>query len=198
MSNPTCTPDECQNKGPRGGLCKPCANAKALRSYYANLESRRAYNKAWREANYEYDKQRQRDWYKANTEYFENRYRANRETLLERKRQQRAANPGGESKHSREWRKRNPERWALRNRENQRRRRGEKPVSYTAIIAEHGMVCHLCGGDIAGLEDLHMDHVIPLARGGKHSAENIRPAHAVCNMRKGIKIVATELRAVLD
>lgn len=32
--------------------------------------------------------------------------------------------------------------------------------------------------------DLHFDHIRPLARGGQHTAENLQPAHAVCNLRK--------------
>ncbi|QOH59936.1 hypothetical protein C6Y44_27815 (plasmid) [Rhodococcus rhodochrous] len=47
------------------------------------------------------------------------------------------------------------------------------------------MVCHLCGGDIDSWPDLHFDHVVPLARGGEHSNDNLRPAHAGCNLRKG-------------
>lgn len=76
--------------------------------------------KAWREANHEYDKARQKAWYRDNVAYFEAKYRASREMLLTRKREWRAANPGAETHYSREWRKRNPEKWALRNRENQR------------------------------------------------------------------------------
>ena len=34
-----------------------------------------------------------------------------------------------------------------------------------------------------------VDHVIPLARGGTHSNDNIRPAHAKCNLRKSSKLL---------
>lgn len=61
-------------------------------------------------------------------------------------------------------------------------------MDYAAILAEHGMTCHICTGEIESLTDLHFDHVIPLARGGEHSAANIRPSHAVCNLRKGARI----------
>ena len=184
MQEPTCG-DECVNRGPRGGLCRKCARR---RHYLANREHELATMAAWREANRAYDKARQREWYGEHTELFAAKYRANRDVLLARKKAQRAANPGGETRYSREWRKRNPEKWALRNRENQRRRRGEKPVDYAAILAEHGMHCHICDTAIESLAELHFDHVIPLAKGGLHVAENIRPSHALCNMRKGVKI----------
>ena len=58
---------------------------------------------------------------------------------------------------------------------------------FKAILAEFGMVCHICGQKIESLDDLHFDHVISLAKEGPHSAENLRPSHALCNMRKGSK-----------
>jgi 5-methylcytosine-specific restriction endonuclease McrA len=188
MSNSTCTPDDCQNRGPRGGLCKRCWADRSLASYYANKEARNAYNREWRAANPDRVKANFKAYYDANAEMFAKRYKDNREDLLERKRKKRAANPGGENHHSRAWRKANPEKWALRNRENQRRRRGDKPVNYSAIIERDGMVCHICTDPIEGLTDLHMDHVIPLARGGAHHEDNIKPSHALCNMRKSDKI----------
>jgi 5-methylcytosine-specific restriction endonuclease McrA len=63
-------------------------------------------------------------------------------------------------------------------------------VDYSALLDEHGMVCHICGGDIGGWGDLHFDHVIPIARGGGHTAENVRPAHALCNQRKKDKLMS--------
>lgn len=50
------------------------------------------------------------------------------------------------------------------------------------------MVCHICTCDIESLADLHFDHVVPLAKGGTHTADNIRPAHALCNLRKSDKV----------
>jgi hypothetical protein len=67
---------------------------------------------------------------------------------------------------------------------------GSPRPDFKAILAEFGMVCHICGLEILGEVDLHMDHVIPLAKGGPHSAENLRPSHATCNIRKGSKLLA--------
>ena len=50
------------------------------------------------------------------------------------------------------------------------------------------MVCHICGEAIedgaTGAGKLNFDHVIPLAKGGRHSAENIKPSHFKCNRAK--------------
>lgn len=91
---------------------------------------------------------------------------------------------------SREWRLAHPK----RRRELQMRRKAREratqiePVDYVAILAEHGMFCHICSLVIVDESDLHFDHVIPLSKGGPHVADNIRPAHAICNMRKGSKV----------
>lgn len=46
--------------------------------------------------------------------------------------------------------------------------------------------CHLCGeiGEYGGIAGLHIDHVIPIARGGAHAMDNLRPACADCNHMK--------------
>lgn len=62
-------------------------------------------------------------------------------------------------------------------------------VNYTVLLELHGLGCYLCGGEISP-DDLHMDHVVPLSRGGAHSMENIRPSHAACNLRKSDKLVS--------
>lgn len=97
---------------------------------------------------------------------------------------------------TRRWREANPEHFARLNREAQARRRVDPtaPIDYAALLAEHGHVCHICGDAIEG--ELHFDHVIPLARGGAHSADNIRPAHGRCNRWKKDRLMA-ELESAL-
>ncbi|WP_431966089.1 HNH endonuclease [Actinacidiphila sp. bgisy160] len=62
-------------------------------------------------------------------------------------------------------------------------------MDYAKLLELHGLNCHLCGEPIQGRGDLHFDHVVPLARGGAHSMDNIRPAHMTCNLRKAVKFV---------
>lgn len=64
------------------------------------------------------------------------------------------------------------------------------PVDLAAILAEFGMTCHICGGDIEDRTDLNFDHVVPLSRGGAHVQENIRPAHKFCNLSKGTRLMS--------
>ena len=46
-----------------------------------------------------------------------------------------------------------------------------------------GGVCHYCGRKV-GRENLTMDHVVPLSRGGRSAKGNIVPACKECNNKK--------------
>lgn len=96
---------------------------------------------------------------------------------------------------SREWRIANPE----AARELSARRRARKKgivvskVDLRNLLALYGMTCHICSQAIASTRDLHWDHVIPLSRGGTHSTDNLRPAHAACNLSKAAKLPDHEI-----
>jgi 5-methylcytosine-specific restriction endonuclease McrA len=54
--------------------------------------------------------------------------------------------------------------------------------------------CHICGGhvrpELMGKERNGAptrDHIIPQARGGANTPDNLRLAHRVCNQRRGMK-----------
>lgn len=62
-------------------------------------------------------------------------------------------------------------------------------VSYKRVLARDGNMCYLCGLPILPTDKLHFDHVIPLAKGGPHTEDNIRPTHARCNRQKGARLL---------
>lgn len=109
-------------------------------------------------------------------------YRANREQALKVSAEWALANPEKRRQiardHARRFRRAHPERARAR----------KDRTDFDAILAEHGLVCHICGDPIDPA-DLHFDHVIPLSRGGAHDRTNIRPAHSRCNLRKGTKLM---------
>ncbi|MFE4718525.1 HNH endonuclease [Streptomyces sp. NPDC056728] len=47
--------------------------------------------------------------------------------------------------------------------------------------------CYWCDGDFTEADPMHVDHLVPLARGGAHTVHNLVPAHASCNTSKGAK-----------
>lgn len=102
--------------------------------------------------------------------------------------------------YNRRWRERNPDyhpHWKSSNREsvrlNKRKteqtRRARKlgqfieDVDPVVFYKMHGGMCGICKQFIEG--DFHVDHVVPLARGGLHGYVNVQPAHPLCNLRKG-------------
>lgn len=52
------------------------------------------------------------------------------------------------------------------------------------VVERDGMVCALCGLEITTKKELHIDHIKPVARGGKTVPSNLQPAHAFCNISK--------------
>lgn len=63
------------------------------------------------------------------------------------------------------------------------------------VIGKYGANCYLCNividfmaprkVGITGWENgLHIDHLIPISKGGLDSLENVRPTHALCNLKK--------------
>jgi 5-methylcytosine-specific restriction endonuclease McrA len=71
--------------------------------------------------------------------------------------------------------------------------------SASTVIMTYGTVCHLCSHEVdldaprgvgqPGWErGLHIDHVIPLSKGGHDILENVRPSHGKCNIKKNNKL----------
>ena len=55
------------------------------------------------------------------------------------------------------------------------------------VIDRDGHVCGLCGGQVTP-DDIHIDHIMPVALGGRDTLENLQVAHSTCNIRKGARI----------
>ena len=46
--------------------------------------------------------------------------------------------------------------------------------------------CPLCGEALGPSDDLlHIDHIVPLARGGRTEMSNLQVVHRICNQNKG-------------
>lgn len=95
------------------------------------------------------------------------------------------------------WAAAHPDRWREYKRTTGARRRGAPMCAHaecrgagaTALAWQsHPPACWMCGVPVAQGVNLHMDHVVPIARGGIHCAENLRPACATCNRRKGARV----------
>lgn len=53
-------------------------------------------------------------------------------------------------------------------------------------------LCALCHRPMApSFTDVHVDHRMALANGGKHESANLQLTHATCNLKKGAKLPGT-------
>lgn len=173
---------------------KESMKERARRWREANSERVRENNRRWREANPELEMGNHRRWYEANAGRHKENARRWREANPERAREQarrwREANPERGKENARRWHKANPERAA----ENDRRRRARKAGAdgnHTAedIRVQHDAQrgrCWWCGCKLNGT--YHVDHRIPLSRGGSNAPENLVISCPACNCSKGTKL----------
>jgi 5-methylcytosine-specific restriction endonuclease McrA len=62
---------------------------------------------------------------------------------------------------------------------------GDSSAQIAAWLRQQARVCFWCEADCA--DKFHIDHVMPLARGGKHQVANLCIACPRCNLRKNAK-----------
>ncbi len=163
-----------------------------------------------------YQKQRRRDnpgiykesrkvWVEANRnkkrEYDKSYYQENKERLSQQNAEWRAKNKDQKKQADKQWAVKNPEKvklnglnWRLRNPEKvslvrqlrrarlyQARQFLVTPKDIKKILAKD---CFYCGKP-----SKHLDHIIPLSRGGLHSIGNLTAACEPCNLQKNNKTV---------
>ncbi len=52
------------------------------------------------------------------------------------------------------------------------------------LLWENGKRCAICGKKIESIEDLTVDHIVPISKGGSRTISNCQLAHKSCNSRK--------------
>jgi HNH endonuclease len=106
------------------------------------------------------------------------------ECARERKRRYHEANPEAAREYERRSREANPE----GHREKQRRRRARKRdlpserIDEQALYGEQNGKCGLCGKPLG--DEWHLDHIVPLSKGGWHVTVNVHLTHPHCNLSK--------------
>jgi 5-methylcytosine-specific restriction endonuclease McrA len=140
-----------------------------------DLIKRKISNKKWAENNKDKIKVTQATWYSNN-----------RDAKLEK---------------NKDWDKNNPDKKRLHARKRRALKNNTISDNYLDIdiLSKYGSDCYLCKNPIdlstsraigsKGWEySLHIEHVIPLSKGGNDTIENVRPSHALCNLRKGASL----------
>jgi 5-methylcytosine-specific restriction endonuclease McrA len=179
--------------GPSSGRCRPCLAAYQRQWAASHPESRRAtyarYGAAHPEKRRAYaDRTKDRK-----RELAKRRYAADPERWAAQGRAWYTANRDRKQAKAREWRRLNPAkaRGVWQRRKARIRNAQISPVDFDRILARDGWICHICGGFILR-DELSFDHIVPLAKGGAHSEENLSPAHLNCNKGKAARLVVSK------
>lgn len=163
---------------------------------YKKIESRDYYDR-----NTDKVLQRSRAWYKDNKEYHNeltrNNYKQNKEKILEKHKEWKKNNKERYAQISSDWKKNNRHKIRLQNHRRKARKlnNGHEPYTEEQVLYLYGNNCHLCNSPIdlnaprkcgvPGWENgLHLEHVIDMALGGPDTLDNVRPSHALCNLKK--------------
>jgi len=178
------------NRSKKDGLASECKNCHAAQVAKWRIENPKEQKRRSRN---QFAKFRDRENARRKQHYYDNwevtRQKARNRYQLTSEQQREA---------SRLWRKNNPEKLASQNRSTRARRKNvySEPYTKEQVLAKWGTDCHLCGKPIdlkapryngtKGWEyGLHLDHVIPLINNGDDTLENVKPAHGLCNLKKG-------------
>ena len=106
-----------------------------------------------------------------------------------------------QKEYNKEYKQNNPH----KAREGDRKRRAlkraniHKPYTEDQVLKLYGKDCHICKKPVSlsanrspgapgWQQGLHLDHVVPLSKGGADTIDNVKPAHGLCNLQKNDSI----------
>ena len=151
--------------------CKSC-----FKEYYKNnKESRDEYDREYRVKNREYVLDRNRKY-----------YHDNKEKQLKLNKIWRKNNHSKKLEYDRKWRKNNTDKTMNYKHIRRARERNvlfESGISKTDILKEQGGKCASCKSSGDEIE-WHLDHIMPISRGGSHARDNVQILCRDCNLSK--------------
>ena len=211
-------PKRKDSKDGRRAKCNICMNEKA-RTYYdeVNREKKLASNKIWAkehkeemlkwgreyyERNSEKQMEKSKKWRKENPEEWKiltkRHYQKHKEEIRIERKSFRDNNKEKLKEQRKEYRQ--SEAWKIAKKNDSNRRRSEKiktsngTISTKALkelIIKQDYKCKYCNCDLdfSVKNSVHLDHVVPLSKGGTHTIENVVYSCASCNLQKGASLL---------
>jgi len=159
--------------------CKACFKAASKKTYVANRDQILDKHRQWKTANRDRALAKERE-----------RYAGNRESERAKKNARRRANLAKYRAIELAYHKANKQVWADA-RARRRARLKAAPVVervYRRKVYERdGGLCYMCRQPVE-FADMHLEHKIPLSKGGEHSYANVAVSCEGCNLGKGVKI----------
>ena len=170
---------------------RPCVVKKPGHTRHRDAKQRerqREHDAKYHEANRERDREYNAKYYQENRERKAKFYQENREAVLEYQAKYYQENPEKARERRAKWKRENPDKVREKN-ARRRAQKGNVPhVDYTRnqLLELYGTNCYLCDNPLP--EDWHVEHVIPLSKGGWDVPENLRPACPKCNLSKHARL----------
>jgi 5-methylcytosine-specific restriction endonuclease McrA len=158
--------------------------------YQSDPDRAREKTRRWREANLEFARERTRQWRAANPDRARESTRrwreANPDKQKESARRWRLTNPDKKREALRLWHEENPEKVRIYQ-HNRRARKLNNGGTHTAediraLYKSQKGRCWYCGKKVG--DNYHVDHRVPLSRGGSNAPENLVVGCPTCNLSK--------------
>lgn len=154
--------------------CKSCKKKQDIQYRLSNLEECKGYqSKYWKDNRKELGVKKM--------EYIAN----NKSAHLKRQHSWYERNKADIKERTAQYKKDHPEKYQMYN----SRRRAQKKTSLIEnfdmldVLNKYGNQCFYCQGKFD-----HIDHYIPLSKGGSHTLDNVRPSCEKCNLEKSNKL----------
>lgn len=118
-------------------------------------------------------------------EYDKKRYEENREDVLEQNKEWREKNKEQMRECRKKWREENPH----LHREYNQRRRALKKAALPHLSKNDNLALKLLSEEVSMLgEGWHLDHIVPLSKGGLHHPDNLQIVRSSYNLSKNDKL----------
>lgn len=153
--------------------CQRCEEVKRPEAFYVDATKHDGLSSYCRECR----RRVSADWARANPERHAEKCKRNRAT------------PAKDKEYRLAYRLRNETRFLAMKAARQQKRRAHlvsafiEDVNHADLLEMADGVCGICGEDVDP-HHFHVDHIVPLSRGGEHSYANTQVAHPSCNLRK--------------
>lgn len=182
--------------------CRECEKQRNRQYNKVNREQIAERKKQYHQDNREKQLEQNRQYHQDNRKKIAERKKqyceANREKIVKRKKEYYQANRKQIAEYSKQYRKDNKE--ACKLREQKRRAREANaaghctPEQLQARFDYHGNRCVYCGSE----ENLTLEHMVPLSKGGTNWPANLAPACESCNCSKGARKTFVEFRSEMS
>jgi len=203
--------DFTKNKNTKDGLsswCRICTRSSNKESYYKNHDSRLEHYREYHHANKDKINQYKKEYYVKNKEnilelhkeyrvinkdklsiYYKTYYEDNKDLIREKQKKYYYKTIPAQKERSRKWASKN-----LAKRAEKSARRRALKLQQTPPNADQNKIDAIYEertqlNKEAGYIKYHVDHIIPLSKGGLHHEENLRVITATENLSKGDKLI---------